>query len=1757
MSVMSRVNTIGQMRLDLSDLLASESFTAFDFRTLITSFVGGNAYVLRGLSATSKNGLTLYFGAANSITYNPLDGNGSFYLGLPDDNDIAVTLPDNQANVYIEAKFTNETTAPVSKAFWDPLALSGSSASGTEFSASTNSQSVMVLSVTANTSGFTEGSIKLAKATTQSGVITSMTDCRPLMFRLGTGGNQPDPQNKYEWSTSRGEAVSSGAGVGDAVDSSWRSRDSIGALNDKGIQTLKEWMDAVMTRISEIAGTSLWYQTSSSSGAVANVSLSQMFFDTLGSKIQSSSNATLIWKRVGGNLVLASEGYEAGGPHTDALVQWQSNNSALKWQLGGTFVNNIPGGSRSYATGQYRFTSPSPVDGGNIYLAFEREVSKGSGANVLWQNNSSYAGFLASNAVSGNPGDFTGVAVGDYIRKESEGYSRYYKVTRAWDGSSIINTDNYVCSSAVICLEVANIVNPSLGIVGSPSSEPLIYFRSHYSSNDVVADTVAGTYSFQDANFLWLGRRTGNLFMLKDYGTMQENEEVPIMDDSFKDGSSGISDIVMVHSNKAIYDATNGYSLKTGSGDLVTIYRRKRDNTTETPSSGDNSGSLLAYTIAAPVGVLTVNQSLWVRLSDSISGALTPGNVVDPTDDATNLDTNTNHYQILDAIDAPLRTYDNRDVFLLARKEIINSQECLVFFDGKVVGPWGQTIHQDLEIYGDLKLTEQPVTAIPVIDPTTSGLVINDSTQFFYNKNTQIFGAQNFRINGSNIALGTPDSVNFVNNIGSNTLTIGGASSTTFIPGDLMVAGNVTGVQTSELLVDDKLITLGIGDLNNGGYDAGVEVADNTYSATNLATTNGSADVVITLPSSPGYLVGNKVGISSDDTIGGITAGQISGQYTIVASLVSAGDATISGPTLTVRTSGSATSTASGAPTKTRVFKSEWAVKVSNSDGSSGGITSWSFTVKNQVTKPTITPVLNYGTIPTANSVNMQATLIPFVNDDNAGPGGADSTIDFDSNLSWNNTSKNLNVGQSLSVGVFEDFIQQGSYVTAPSAGSTRVWAEDDYYLYQRTDDGNIQALTPQNGNVYEEVVDVVLSPSGNNQTAPISVPTVIPLPKDTKKLIGIGLSASTTVGLTTVVVKKHNHGLSTGEVATISTGSAIGGISAVNLSVTTAVTLIDLNTFSYSAGAVAISSASGNLDNVHAISTRGFIVGDSSLAVLLNNVQLTSGLDYTEVGAPGSFSSSITMLSSLVVGDTLVFRIDSNGGLVLVNMNGGTTLQAAYNAGSTVTVGAGSPLTISGPSGQKLLAVTGDVQIDGIIDPTGMVFTPQASDPLSAGDNGLWVNNSGELMYRSPSASPVNLSKAVESGAPIADHQDYVQQSAFPAPPSAGNSRVWAEDDYYLYQRTPDGNVQILTPQSGNVYEEVVDVVLSPSGNNQTAPISVPTSISLPKDTRKLIGIGLAASVTSGSAVVTVSKRNHGLSTGEIATISTTSWIGGISPSSLSISTAVNATDPNHFTYVASSAATLTTSGSLDMVKAVSTRGYVVGDGSLKIYLNNVQLTPGHDYNENGPAGSFSNSITMNAGLVASDVLVYRIDANGGLVMLNSGGGSSTLQSAYNLGNTIAVSSGAPVTISGPGGQKLLTVHGDIQVDGVVDPTAVSLTPVSSDPLTPGSHGLWVNTSGDLIFKAGVSAPLNISTAAEAAAGRSMETTWAAASGNTLTVTHNWGTRFVMVEVLDSSDSYATINLSVVQRPTDNTVYLVATQAPSVSWVVLLKEIV
>ena len=168
-------------------------------------------------------------------------------------------------------------------------------------------------------------------------------------------------------------------------------------------------------------------------------------------------------------------------------------------------------------------------------------------------------------------------------------------------------------------------------------------------------------------------------------------------------------------------------------------------------------------------------------------------------------------------------------------------------------------------------------------------------------------------------------------------------------------------------------------------------------------------------------------------------------------------------------------------------------------------------------------------------------------------------------------------------------------------------------------------------------------------------------------------------------------------------------------------------------------------LDSRAGDSIQYYTVGECLLEVFFNGVKMDIGVsaDYQEVGIVGTTSSTILFNRDLYPGEKLDFRINIRNSAYFISGGvGSATLQSAYNSGQSISIVTGQPVTITGTSG-KLLHVAGDMQVDGVVDPTALQLTPQGVSPLAAGQAGIWVDTAvGSINYQSPAGSNLALDK-------------------------------------------------------------------------------------------------------------------------------------------------------------------------------------------------------------------------------------------------------------------------------------------------------------------------------------------------------------------------------------------------------------------------------
>lgn len=301
MAVKRQQNWLGQQRVDVADLRAIESGVSADFDLLGGKLVAGRApLIVRGFSINTTNaagnpadslqlsiasGILMHFGAAESGTLFSVDDGtaaevlsttnakveGSFtasstnYIGLDLRRSEDTTTSDLKQFLDADTKLEVPKTVPTARTLNFKIIISTQ-----PFSISTNV-------------------CPIAKVVTNaSNIVTQITDARPMLFRLGSGSDNPNPVASYTWRDldRRENAVTYNPPT---------STTDPFVGGDKDILSLKEWMDAMMSTLWEAKSGEFWYSPT----ARDNV---KMLFGTpvipaTGDNFQwTSGTSTLAWQ---------------------------------------------------------------------------------------------------------------------------------------------------------------------------------------------------------------------------------------------------------------------------------------------------------------------------------------------------------------------------------------------------------------------------------------------------------------------------------------------------------------------------------------------------------------------------------------------------------------------------------------------------------------------------------------------------------------------------------------------------------------------------------------------------------------------------------------------------------------------------------------------------------------------------------------------------------------------------------------------------------------------------------------------------------------------------------------------------------------------------------------------------------------------------------------------------------------------------------------------------------------------------------------------------------------------------------------------------------------------------------------------------------------------------------------------------------------------------------------------------------------------
>lgn len=270
MAVLQRINLLPNERLGTPDVRALEAFSLNDWRFFIKGVMSRGSMVLQGFDISNYSQIFTTPGfkvkVNNVVLFQPENDTqaAGFYSYSGTEADKTVPLSPNSNN-FIEADLSAASGSPDVRAFWDQGAANNE---GSEFTDTVDTVINLEIAITSNITGFTSGKIPLYKVTTNNlGVVTSVTDCRPMMFRLGSGGTTPNPDNEYAWASNPDAAHSRMETP--STSTAFSSGNAPFQGGDKNIQSLKEWMDAVMSAIREVKGTPYWYMPFPMGGGIA------------------------------------------------------------------------------------------------------------------------------------------------------------------------------------------------------------------------------------------------------------------------------------------------------------------------------------------------------------------------------------------------------------------------------------------------------------------------------------------------------------------------------------------------------------------------------------------------------------------------------------------------------------------------------------------------------------------------------------------------------------------------------------------------------------------------------------------------------------------------------------------------------------------------------------------------------------------------------------------------------------------------------------------------------------------------------------------------------------------------------------------------------------------------------------------------------------------------------------------------------------------------------------------------------------------------------------------------------------------------------------------------------------------------------------------------------------------------------------------------------------------------------------------------
>lgn len=510
MATKRQVRSYSQQRLTTATFRAVESAVSFDFDTTLRNLVTGasNPYVVTGLkinvgtSTFSVDASNLTLNSLNSTLLHSTATESGTILNIPGFSGEALNSTNSRVYgsfvqgvtnyVCIDYQRVADTASVDTLYFYDADVQS-------EFTKLLPTSTILDYKIIINTTGFGTFLPVATVITNSSNIPTAITDCRPLLFRLGTGGTAPDPNHNYPWTSGRLENPgTSTTSVNDPFSG-----------GDKQLTSMKDWIDAVNTSIKEIKGTSFWYSLVSSGGgsSTGGLSLFSLAEDTdfsyttgSGNYVHSSSvTGTLSWTSdLYVRSVLSNQYYKFQTNPSGTLI---ANGSVLFFNL--SRYNNIAG----------TVTIGPPLAG------IPTAVTTAAGNNQL-------------QIIKVTPGQLTNVTanvgsdVGDFLKVTSDTPGAFAQVSNFYGASgSVTNGTN--ATYAVL----------ATAYTGTSGVQSIEYNQTYYTTSSISVTANNSVLTVASLGTLyWLAARndntpTGTIY-LRSWGELGAGESRPISDNT-------------------------------------------------------------------------------------------------------------------------------------------------------------------------------------------------------------------------------------------------------------------------------------------------------------------------------------------------------------------------------------------------------------------------------------------------------------------------------------------------------------------------------------------------------------------------------------------------------------------------------------------------------------------------------------------------------------------------------------------------------------------------------------------------------------------------------------------------------------------------------------------------------------------------------------------------------------------------------------------------------------------------------------------------------------------------------------------------------------------------------------------------------------------------------------------------------------------------------------------------------------------------